>query len=126
MVLAAVATVTADRLHGRGLAQHVLLASAVLIGGLLLLSLMAAAVSASWQVQQLMARRIIQGSAAADVIQLAELASRSGAPFSDACRPLRCRHGSGRNSRAGGNWKRPERRRWVRRCWPRWAVPSLR
>lgn len=51
MVLAAVATVTAERLHGRALALHVLLASAFLIGGLALISIIAAGVSAAWQVQ---------------------------------------------------------------------------
>jgi hypothetical protein len=51
VVLAAVATVTADRLHGRSLALHVLLASGFLIGGLALISIIAAGVSAVWQVQ---------------------------------------------------------------------------
>jgi hypothetical protein len=58
VVLAAVATVTADRLHGRSLAMHVLLASAFLIGGLALVSVIAAGVSAAWQVQPYLHRGV--------------------------------------------------------------------
>ena len=50
LVLAAIATITADCLHGRPLAEDVFVASVLLIGALLALSLMSAAASAAWQV----------------------------------------------------------------------------
>lgn len=51
LVLATIAVVTADRLHGRELAGDVFVASVLLIGALLGLLLLSAAMSAAWQVQ---------------------------------------------------------------------------
>ncbi len=52
LVLATIATVTADALHGRQLAGDVFVASLLLIGALLALTLLSAAASAVWQVEK--------------------------------------------------------------------------
>lgn len=52
LVLATIATVTADALHGRQLAGDVFVASLLLIGALLALTLLSAAALAFWQVEK--------------------------------------------------------------------------